>query len=46
MPLIYGKEGVLFFYHILNCITRVFPWFRKWFTQLIGIYYYQLVKKS
>ena len=46
MPLTYGKEKVLFCYHILNCITRVFPWFRKWFTQLIGIYYYQLVKKE
>ncbi|MGO5543210.1 glycosyltransferase family 8 protein [Blautia sp. HCP3S3_H10_1] len=46
MPLIYGKEKVLFCYHILNCITKIFPWFRKWFTRLIGIYYYQLVKKS
>ena len=46
MPLVYGKEKVLFCYHILNGITKVFPWFRKWFTQLIGIYYYQLVKKA
>lgn len=43
---VYGKEKVLFCYHILNCITRVFPWFRKWFTEMIGIYYYKIAKKS
>lgn len=39
-PLIYGKESVLFLFHGLNLITRVCPWFRKWFTEHIGIYYY------
>ena len=42
--LLYGKEKILFCYHILNCITRICPWFRKWFTKFIGIYYYKLVK--
>lgn len=45
-PLIYGKEKVLFCYHILNCITFICPWFRKTFTQWIGIRYYELVKKK
>ena len=44
--LIKGKEKILFCYHILNCITRICPWFRKWFTQFVGIYYYKIVKKS
>lgn len=46
MPLIYGKEKILFCYHVLNCITLIFPWIRKWFTRFIGIYYYELAKKS
>lgn len=46
MELVYGKEKLLFCYHILNCITRVCPWFRKWFTEMIGIYYYKIAKKS
>ncbi|MDO4343736.1 MAG: glycosyltransferase family 8 protein [Eubacteriales bacterium] len=44
--LIPGKELQLLCYHILNCITRICPWFRKWFTQLIGIRYYKLTKKK
>lgn len=46
MELVYGKEKILFCYHILNCITRVCPWFRKWFTEMIGIYYYKIAKKG
>lgn len=42
----YGKEKILFCYHILNCITKICPWFRKWFTEMIGIYYYKIAKKS
>ena len=36
-----GREMYLFGYHMLNLITRINPWFRKYFTRLIGIYYYQ-----
>ena len=46
MELIYGKEILLFCYHILNVITRICPWFRKCFTEMIGIYYYKLSKKT
>lgn len=42
----HGKEIVLFLYHILNHITFVCPWFRKIFTELIGIRYYNLIKKK
>ena len=45
-PMIYGKEKVLFCYHILNLITAVFPWFRRLFTKCIGIRYYQFTKKD
>lgn len=46
MSLVYGKEKVLFCYHILNCMTKWFPWFREWFTHRIGIYYYRLARKE
>lgn len=45
-PLIYGKECYLFCYHILNCITKVCPWFRKIFTTYFGIHYYKLINKK
>ena len=45
-PMIYGKEKVLFCYHILNLITAAFPWFRRLFTKCIGIRYYQFAKKD
>ncbi|WP_368191057.1 glycosyltransferase family 8 protein [Blautia sp. 1033sp1_1033st1_G9_1033SCRN_220408] len=45
-PMIYGKEKVLFCYHILNLITAIFPWFRRLFTKCIGIRYYQFTKKD
>ena len=45
LTLTYGKERLLFCYHILNCITRICPYFRKFFTQSIGIYYYKRNKK-
>lgn len=45
-PLISGKEGYLFCYHLLNCITWICPWFRKAFTRWIGIRYYKLIGKK
>lgn len=45
-PMIYGKEKILFCYHILNLITVIFPWFRRLFTKCIGIRYYQFTKKD
>jgi len=45
-PLINGRELYLFCYHVLNCITFICPWFRKYFTKWIGIRYYTLVKKK
>lgn len=45
-PLIAGRGLYLFCYHILNCITFICPWFRKYFTKWIGIRYYTLVKKK
>lgn len=44
--LIYGRELHLFLYHMLNCITRICPWFRKLFTKYIGIYYYKITGKK
>jgi lipopolysaccharide biosynthesis glycosyltransferase len=46
VPLIRGRELYLFCYHILNCITRICPWFRKAFTKWFGIYYYKLMGKK
>lgn len=45
-PPITGRECYLFCYHILNCITRLCPWFRKYFTKWIGIRYYTIIKKK
>lgn len=45
-PLIYGKERILFLFHGLNLVTRICPWFRQWFTERIGIYYYNKNSKS
>ena len=41
-----GREWYMFCYHMLNCITFICPWFRKYFTKLIGIRYYQFVSKK
>lgn len=45
-PLITGRELYLFCYHILNCITRICPWFRKAFTKWIGIRCYTIINKN
>lgn len=45
-PPIRGKEVHLFCYHILNLVTFICPWFRKLFTEFIGIYYYKLIKEK
>lgn len=45
-PYIKGKELPLFIYHILNCITFLCPYFRKYLTKYIGIYYYKLISKK
>ena len=45
-PMTPGRERFLFCYHILNLITRICPWFRKYFTMLIGIRYYQIAGKK
>lgn len=45
-PLISGRELYLFCYHILNCITLICPWFRKYFTRWIGIRCYTVMKKK
>lgn len=45
-PPITGREIYLFCYHILNCMTRLCPWFRKYFTKWIGIRYYTIIKKK
>lgn len=46
MAQIQGKEIFLLCYHFLNCITVICPWFRKLFTELIGIRYYKIAKKK
>lgn len=45
-PYIKGKELPLFIYHLLNCITFLCPYFRKYLTKYIGIYYYKLICKK
>ena len=45
-PLKSGRETYLFCYHMLNLITAVCPWFRKYFTKFIGIRYYRLFGKK
>lgn len=37
LPDIYGQEWYMVCYHILNLITRIFPWFRILFSNTIGI---------
>lgn len=45
-PQVMGRELYLFCYHILNCITMICPWFRKYFTKWIGIRYYTMIQKK
>ena len=37
MPMIEGQRLYMLCYHILNVLTRICPWFRMAFTNLIGI---------
>ncbi len=45
VPSVKGKEMYMLFYHLLNLMTKIFPWGRVAFSTYIGINIYKWIKK-